>query len=165
MQAGQNGYVIDPVVTQAITASLLRMSEQTEGVRWRSRVALYQAIDYKRAMRYEVSMRGETDGTQPDLYGLRVTHRRSVLRDWLFIEFGGSLFYLAAEDVSRMSIASGEPLKLQLEIANLLNLLQVESLKNDRRKATQSCDINPMLLSVCHRINNLAGGCFNPASG
>lgn len=71
----------------------VRLSEATEGVRWRSRVALYQAIDYKRAMRYEVSMRGETDGTQPDLYGLRVTHRRSVLRDWLFIEFGGSLFW------------------------------------------------------------------------
>ena len=71
----------------------VRLSEETDGVRWRSRVALYQAIDYKRAMRYEVSMRGETDGTQPDLYGLRVTHRRSVLRDWLFIEFGGALFW------------------------------------------------------------------------
>jgi len=70
-----------------------RLSQETEGVRWRSRVALYQAIDYKRAMRYEVSMRGETDGTQPDLYGLRVTHRRSVLRDWLFVEFGGALFW------------------------------------------------------------------------
>ncbi len=70
-----------------------RLSEATDGVRWRSRVVLYQAIDYKRAMRYEVAARGETDGTQPDLYGLRVTHRRSVLRDWLFIEFGGSLFW------------------------------------------------------------------------
>lgn len=70
-----------------------RLSEGTDGVRWRTRVALYQAIDYKRAMRYEVSMRGETDGTQPDLYGLRVTHRRSVLREWLFIEFGGALFW------------------------------------------------------------------------
>jgi len=71
----------------------VRLSEETDGVRWRSRVALYQAIDFRRAMRYEVSMRGETDGTQPDLYGLRVTHRRSVLRDWLFIEFGGALFW------------------------------------------------------------------------
>ncbi len=76
----------------------VRLSQETEGVRWRSRVALYQAIDYKRAMRYEVSMRGETDGTQPDLYGLRVTHRRSVLRDWLFIEFGGVLFWADGPD-------------------------------------------------------------------
>lgn len=59
-----------------------RLSEATDGVRWRSRPALYQAIDYRRAMRYELSVRGETDGTQPDLCGLRVTHRRSVPRDW-----------------------------------------------------------------------------------
>jgi hypothetical protein len=71
----------------------VRVSEETEGVRWRSRLALYQAIDYRKAMRYEFSVRGETDGTQPDLYGLRVTHRRSVLRDWLFIEYGAVLFW------------------------------------------------------------------------
>jgi hypothetical protein len=35
-----------------------------------------------------VRLSEETDDTQPDLYGLRVTHRRPVLRDWLFIEFG-----------------------------------------------------------------------------
>ena len=71
----------------------VRLSEETDGVRWRSRLALYQAIDYRRAMRYELSVRGETDGTQPDLYGVRMTHRRSVLRDWLFIEFGSGLFW------------------------------------------------------------------------
>lgn len=71
----------------------VRMSEETEGVRWRSRLALYQAIDYRRAMRYEISVRGETDGTQPDRYGLRVTHRRSMLRNWLFVEMGGALFW------------------------------------------------------------------------
>jgi len=71
----------------------VRISEETDGVRWRSRLALYQAIDYRRAMRYELGVRGETDGTQPDLYGLRVTHRRSALREWLFIEYGGLLFW------------------------------------------------------------------------
>ncbi len=70
-----------------------RLSEQTLGVRWRSRLALYQAIDYRRAMRYEVSVHGETDGTQPDRFGLRVTHRRSVLQKWLFVEMGGALFW------------------------------------------------------------------------
>ena len=42
-------------------------------------LALYQAIDYKRAMRYEAFVRGETDGAQPDLYGMAITHRRSGL--------------------------------------------------------------------------------------
>jgi hypothetical protein len=71
----------------------IRMSEETEGVRWRVRPALYQAIDYRRAMRYEAFVRGETDGEQPDLYGLSVTHRRSAWRDWLFLEFGAQLFW------------------------------------------------------------------------
>ncbi|MEX1993935.1 MAG: hypothetical protein WD929_04670 [Steroidobacteraceae bacterium] len=74
-------------------ANSVRMSEGTEGIRWRTRLALYQTIDYRRAMRYEISMRGETDGTQPDLYGLRVTHRRSMFRDWFFVEYGGALFW------------------------------------------------------------------------
>jgi hypothetical protein len=71
----------------------VRWSEETRGVRWRVRPALYQAIDYRRAMRYEAYVRGETDGTQPDLYGLAVTHRRSAWRDWLFLEFGAELFW------------------------------------------------------------------------
>jgi hypothetical protein len=70
-----------------------RFSEDTRGVRWRIRPALYQAIDYRRAMRYEAYVRGETDGRQPDLYGASVTHRRSAWRDWLFLEFGVQLFW------------------------------------------------------------------------
>jgi len=74
-------------------SNTLRMSEETDGVRWRIRPALYQAIDYRQAMRYEAYVRGETDGTQPDLYGVAVTHRRSAWRDWLFLEFGVELFW------------------------------------------------------------------------
>ncbi len=71
----------------------IRISEETEGARWRTRLALYQAIDYRRAMRYDLRVRGETDGTQPDLYGFRATHRRSKWREWLFLEFGAGIFW------------------------------------------------------------------------
>jgi hypothetical protein len=71
----------------------LRWSEDTLGMRWHVRPALYQAIDYRRAMRYEAYVRGETDGTEPDLYGVSITHRRSAWRDWLFFEFGAELFW------------------------------------------------------------------------
>jgi hypothetical protein len=87
---------VDKVLNQAYLLRLsnsLRMSEETDGVRWRFRPALYQAIDYRRAMRYEAFVRGETDGTQPDLYGVGITHRRSAWRDWLFLEFGAELFW------------------------------------------------------------------------
>jgi hypothetical protein len=87
---------IDKVLTSEYLlrfSNSVRMSEETRGARWRVRPALYQAIDYKRAMRYEAYVRGETDGTQPDLYGIAVTHRRSAWRDWLFFEFGAQLFW------------------------------------------------------------------------
>lgn len=73
-------------------------SEATQGVRWRSRLTLYQAIDPQSAMRYELSVQGETDGVQPDYKGLRVTHRRSVWREWFFLEFGGTLFWADDEE-------------------------------------------------------------------
>jgi hypothetical protein len=78
----------------------LTFSEATEGVRWRSRLILYQALDTESAMRYELSIQGETDGVQPDYKGLRVTHRHSVWREWFFIEFGGTLFWADDEDPS-----------------------------------------------------------------
>lgn len=88
----------------------VRLSEETDGVRWRSRLALYQAIDYRRALRYEVRVSGETDGTEPDLYGFWVTHRRSMLRDWLFVEFGAGVFWAdgprAADRCSSCAAAS-----------------------------------------------------------
>jgi hypothetical protein len=86
----------DKILNQAYLlrfSNSLRWSEDTEGVRWRIRPALYQTIDYRRAMRYEAFVRGETDGTEPDLYGIAVTHRRSAWRDWLFFEFGAELFW------------------------------------------------------------------------
>lgn len=87
---------VDKVLNHAYllrVSNSLRVSEDTEGARWRVRPALYHAIDYRRAMRYEAFVRGETDGTEPDLYGVAVTHRRSAWRDWLFFEFGAELFW------------------------------------------------------------------------
>ncbi|MBM5812156.1 MAG: hypothetical protein FJ191_09360 [Gammaproteobacteria bacterium] len=74
-------------------ANSLRWSEQTLGLRWKTRVALYQALDHRRAQRYELFARGETDGQQPDLYGLRFTQRRSMWRDWFFVEATATLFW------------------------------------------------------------------------
>ncbi len=79
-------------------ANTLRFSESTAGLLWKTRVGLYQVLSPHSAMRYDASVRGETDGLQPDLYGLRVTHRRSVWRDWLFLELSGSLFWADSTD-------------------------------------------------------------------
>lgn len=74
-------------------ANTATLSQGTEGVRWRSRLSLYDALDARSAMRYQASVQGQTDGVQPDYYGLRATYRRSAWRDWFFLEFSGSLFW------------------------------------------------------------------------
>ncbi len=79
-------------------ANTVVFSESTAGVRWHTRPGLYQVLNSRSAMRYEASLRGETDGRQPDLYGLRVTHRRSVGRKWLFVELSSSLFWAESDD-------------------------------------------------------------------
>lgn len=73
-------------------AQTATFSETTAGVRWRSRLSLYQALDSRSALRYEASVQGQTDAVEPDYRGLRLTYRRSVWREWLFLELSGRFF-------------------------------------------------------------------------
>jgi hypothetical protein len=112
-------------------SNTLRMSEETDGVRWRVRPALYQAIDYRRAMRYEAFVRGETDGTQPDLWGVGITHRRSAWRDWLFLEFGAELFWADGPEPSdRCSTCVGATIGFEILFGDAYDRL----LRRDARR-------------------------------
>jgi hypothetical protein len=82
-------------------AQTATLSETTDGVRWRSRLSLYQALSPRSALRYEASIQGETDGVQPDYRALRVTYRRSVLREWLFAELSTRVFWADSIDPTR----------------------------------------------------------------
>jgi len=74
-------------------ANTATFAEATDGVRWRTRLLLYEMLDARSAMRYEAAVKGQSDGVNPDYYGLRVTYRRSAWRDWFFLEFSGNLFW------------------------------------------------------------------------
>lgn len=82
-------------------ANTFTQSEATEGVRWKSRLALFQVLNRKSAMRYELAVRGETEGIQPKLYGGKLTYRRSAWRDWFFIETFAGLFWSRDEDPAK----------------------------------------------------------------
>lgn len=83
-------------------ANTLRLSEVTQGVLWRSRLSWFQALSDVSALRYEVFVRGETDGIEPDRRELTVTYRRSVWRTWLFIETYAGIFWNDDEDPDRI---------------------------------------------------------------
>ena len=82
-------------------ANTVTRSEATDGALWKTRFTLYQALSEKSAMRYEAGLRGETGGVQPDRKELKVTYRRSVWRDWFFIEGYTGLFWADDENPER----------------------------------------------------------------
>lgn len=67
-------------------------AQETLGVRWFSNVTLYQSLGARRALAYQAGISGETD-REVDIvdYGLRVIYRRSVYREWLFLELRSSV--------------------------------------------------------------------------
>jgi len=73
-------------------------SEVTDGIKWKTRLAFYQALSELSALRYEGSIRGETQGIQPYLKELKITYRRSLWRDWFFVETYGGVFTSDDED-------------------------------------------------------------------
>lgn len=65
---------------------------EIEGVRWNSSLSLFHALSNSRAFTYSVFVDGETeDDVKLQDYGLEVKFRHRFLRDWLFLEYVGSV--------------------------------------------------------------------------
>lgn len=75
-----------------------RLSEATDGVLWNTSLTLYQAFSEARAIALRGAVRGETGReVNPIEYKLLLIHRRSFLRDWLFLELRGGGGWLRTE--------------------------------------------------------------------
>jgi hypothetical protein len=76
----------------------LRISEATDGMRWNTNLTLYQALAEDRAIALRGAVRGETGrDVNPIEYNLRLIHRRSFLKEWLFLELQGGGGWLRQE--------------------------------------------------------------------
>jgi hypothetical protein len=79
-------------------ANHLRISEATDGMRWNTNLTLYQALAEDRAIALRGEVRGETGrDVNPIEYNLRLIHRRSFLKEWLFLELQGGGGWLREE--------------------------------------------------------------------
>lgn len=92
-------------------------AQETEGVRWFSNLTLYQSLGARRALAYQAGISGETD-REVDIvdYGLRVIYRRSVFREWLFLELRSSVTWpreTLTED-REANLGAGVALEMQL---------------------------------------------------
>jgi len=67
-------------------------TQNTEGVRWLSSVTLFQNLGGSRALAYQVGASGESSQEVPlEDYGFRLIYRRSIFRDWLFLELRSTI--------------------------------------------------------------------------
>jgi hypothetical protein len=84
-------------------ANHLRVAEGTDGMRWNTNLTIYQALAEDRAIALRGAVRGETGrDVNPIEYNLRLIHRRSFLKEWLFLELqGGGGWLREEEDESR----------------------------------------------------------------
>jgi hypothetical protein len=84
-------------------ANHLRVSEATDGMRWNTNLTLYQALAEDRAIALRGEVRGETGrDVNPIEYNLRLIHRSSFLKEWLFLELqAGGGWLREEEDESR----------------------------------------------------------------
>lgn len=92
-------------------------AQETEGVRWFSNLTLYQSLGARRALAYQAGISGETD-REVDIvdYGLRVIYRRSVFREWLFLELRSSVTWPreTLTEEREANLGAGVALEMQL---------------------------------------------------
>jgi hypothetical protein len=91
------------------------VSEETEGLDWRSALVLYHNLRGHRAIAYETFVRGETEWVDLKEYGARAIYRQSLLgRPWLYGEgiVGYSWPRLDPEDERQGSFSIGIGLEL-----------------------------------------------------
>lgn len=68
--------------------NLATLSQGTEGTRWRTGLFVYQGLEHRRALLYQIFVRGETAAEVPlREYGGRTAFRMSFGRPWLYGNF------------------------------------------------------------------------------
>ena len=76
------------------TSLQLNYGEITDGVEWRAGIQLSKKLDDHKAINYFANMRGHT---QPryinDTYGVGANYRRSLYKEWLFVEIEPGYFW------------------------------------------------------------------------
>ena len=87
---------------------------EINGMRWGSTLALFQALSERRAMTYSAFVRGETeDAVKLQNYGLEVKIRRRFMRDWLFVEYVGSLSWPKELPAEKRELNPGFGIRLE----------------------------------------------------
>ena len=90
--------------------------EVSEGMEWVQQFTAYQNVNDRSAFSYSLYATGETDYEVPIRdYGVEIRYRRSILREWFFIELRTSLSYPRdfIEEEREQNIGAGLEVEMQ----------------------------------------------------
>ena len=72
--------------------NLLLNDGNTDGIRWTGKLLAFQSLAGRSAMSYSMFVTGQTGGeVEVDDYGFEVRFRRSIYREWLFLELSSGV--------------------------------------------------------------------------
>lgn len=87
-----DNYLSDSMLLRWSNFGNVSQDPEINGMRWGSTVTLFHALSDRRALTYSTFVRGETeDEVKLQNFGVETRFRHRFLRDWLFVEYVGSL--------------------------------------------------------------------------
>lgn len=87
-----DNYLNDNMLLRWANFGNVSQDRDINGMRWGSTFSLFQALSNRRAMTYTAFVRGETeDAVKLQDYGVETKFRHRFLREWLFLEYVGSV--------------------------------------------------------------------------
>ncbi|MCD4751094.1 MAG: hypothetical protein K8R59_17110 [Thermoanaerobaculales bacterium] len=96
------------------------LSQASEGVEWRSVFSVYQALPESRAMSYQIWAKGKTEAPVPRKeYGLWVTFRRQLHRDWLYGQVGTGVAWPQETLLEVREASFGVGLSVEIQFGDL----------------------------------------------
>ena len=92
MSVDSDNYIGENLLLRWSNFGNVSQDPNIDGLSWGTTLSLFQALSKRRALTYSLLSRGETlDPVRVKNYGYEMRYRQRVLRDWLFVEFSGSM--------------------------------------------------------------------------
>jgi hypothetical protein len=74
--------------------TLGKFTEETRGLEWFTNATLFQSIDRRTGLAYQLQTEGETDNEVPlTRHSARLILRRQLPQEWLFLELRGGVSF------------------------------------------------------------------------
>src|SRR5678815_259958 len=100
-------------------ANLGKFTEETIGLEWYTQLTLFQSLDERTGLAYQLQTEGETDNEVPlTRHSARVIWRRQLNWDWLFLELRGGVSWPRRKVIEERKASPEIGVALEMQFGN-----------------------------------------------